>query len=69
MIKNWENDEAILNHYATTIRKKIKKELFPADLEDWTIDIYRFDTWDSDLEKAKKLFRGISFFDVLDILI
>jgi type I restriction-modification system DNA methylase subunit len=34
--KSWEKDEELLNHYANIIRPKIKKELFPADLEDWT---------------------------------
>lgn len=36
MVKWWETDEQVLNHYADVIRKKVKKDLFPADSEDWT---------------------------------
>jgi type I restriction enzyme M protein len=36
MIKAGDKDEEILSHYAQTIRKRIKKELFPADIEDGT---------------------------------
>ena len=36
MINTKDSDEDILKHYANTIRPKIKKELFPADTEDWT---------------------------------
>lgn len=36
MIKWGETDDQVLTHYANTIRPKIKKELFPADIEDWT---------------------------------
>ncbi|MCK9272795.1 N-6 DNA methylase [Candidatus Gracilibacteria bacterium] len=36
MVNTKDSDEDILKHYANTIRPKIKKELFPADIEDGT---------------------------------
>lgn len=36
MVKQGSTEEEILSHYADTIRPKIKKQLFPADIEDWT---------------------------------
>ncbi len=36
MIEAWDKDTEILSHYSNMIRPRIKKKLFPADIEDWT---------------------------------